>query len=526
MPEDLVPPSHDSRTEVAGPGVPPAASQSAVERVAERAREFSLRGFKQFFYLTNRAEGVNLTLSRHAARGIKAAIDEIKADKPEKQTIWEWHRESAKTTVATTFAAWLLGHRPDGTVLVFHANDTAAQALANTIAERVDSPLYRVVFPHIEPDIPRGWGNNGYELKRTDVPYTEWMQEASNRITPNILGLGLYSAAIRSKRATLLLLADDVISDDVAVSEKELREAGRRFDDAIRPLATASALVMVSGTPQATGDILDVQKKRGVGTLVRVPIYDENGNPNWPEIWPKNRCLARENSVGALSWAKNYLLDLKKASEIPLRYFTFPADQIDTKWVAAAGVDYASQMAATSARPGRSHYACAYGLIRPVGGVVVYDGVLGQFSQEDCEFYTAQAQNLFENFRGTVVEAIGKGEEHFNTLMRRPGLKLVPHKSHRKSKPDRLVMDLGPHLQRGSLLLSNADTPFLATARRFAEQYPAVSNDDPGWDVWDSIYLMSTILIQGLIAGTKSDFDPSFRQRPESPWGKLAHSKL
>ena len=256
-----------------------------------------------------------------------------------------------------------------------------------------------------------------------------------------------------------------------------------------------------------------------------IPVYNEAGESNWPDWWTMDRCKAKETSVGPVSWARNYLLDLKKASEIPLRYFTFSHAKIETGWVAAAGVDYASQMAATSSRPGRSHYALAYGLIRPVGGVVIYDGILGQFSQEDCEFYTAQAQTLFENFRGTVVEAIGKGEEHYNTMMRRPGLKLVPYKSHRKSKPDRLVMDLGPHLQRGSLLLSDLDSPFLNTARRFAESYPAVTNDDPGWDVWDSIYLVSSILVQGLIAGTKAELEYA-EPKKSSIWAGLAHSKL
>ena len=235
---------------------------------------------------------------------------------------------------------------------------------------------------------------------------------------------------------------------------------------------------------------------------------------------------AMQLSHAAISTPDAVAIDLKKASEIPLRFYQFPHVSIDISWIAAAGVDYASQMAATAARPGRSHYALAYLFIRPSGGVIVYDGILGQFSQEDCEFYTAQAQELFENFRGTVVEAIGKGEEHYNTMMRRPGLKLVPYKSHRKSKPDRLVMDLGPHLQRGSLLISDADTDFLKTARRFAEQFPAVTNDDPGWDVWDAIYLGSSILVQGLIAGSKSDDLAEYVHKTPSPWGKIAHSKL
>ena len=506
-------------------GETPTASLAQVSQLAERSREFSLRGFKQFFYLTNRADGVNLRLPEHAATGVRDAIESILSDKPVKLAIWEWSREFAKSTVATTFAAWLLGHRPDGTVVVFHASEQAAQHMADVIAERVDTALFAMVFPGVKPDKERGWGANGYELKRTDISYDVWMQEATTRITPNILGLGIYSSAIRGKRATLLLLADDVTGDDVSISEKELVEAGRRFDEAIMPLQTRSALALVVGTPQAPNDILDVQKKRGVGTLSKVPVYNDLGESNWPDWWTMDRCKAKEISVGPVSWARNYLLDLKKASEIPLRYFTFSHAKIETGWVAAAGVDYASQMAATSSRPGRSHYALAYGLIRPVGGVVIYDGILGQFSQEDCEFYTAQAQTLFENFRGTVVEAIGKGEEHYNTMMRRPGLKLVPYKSHRKSKPDRLVMDLGPHLQRGSLLLSDLDSPFLNTARRFAESYPAVTNDDPGWDVWDSIYLVSSILVQGLIAGTKAELEYP-EPKKSSIWAGLAHSKL
>lgn len=534
MPEDLVPAGGDSGAEVAGPGVPPAASQSAVERMAERAREFSLRGFKQFFYLTNRApitqgaEAVNLLMPRHLEDGARAAIEAILSDRPVKEVVWEWSREYAKSTGAASLAAWLLGHRPNGTVCVFHASEESAQEIAESIAERVGAPLFRLVFPHVEPDKPRGWGAGGHEVKRTDVPYEVWLQEASVRTTPSIVGLGIYSTAIRGKRATLLILADDVTSDEVSMSEKELREAGRRFDEAIIPLATESALTLVVGTPQAAGDIIDVQKNRGMATVIRVPMWadEEAGITNWPEWWSKERALARKIQVGDVSWARNYLLDLKRASDIPLRYYTVPHDGLNPEWVAASGVDYASQMAATSARPGRSNYARADLLKRPTGGVAVYDGVVGQFPQEDGEFFTEQAQKLFPNFRGTVIEAIGKGEEHFNTMMRRHGLKLVPYKSHRKSKPDRLVMDLGPYLQRGALVLSDADTPFLNTARRFADKFPNVTNDDAGWDVWDAIYLACTIMIDGLGVAAQSDsFQPKL-PKPESPWGKLAHSKL
>ena len=532
VPEDLVPAGGDSGAEVAGPGVSFPAAQSDVERYAAKARAFTVSGFRAFFFLTNRAEGVNLELPKHAVGGVAAALKELQSDSPVKICIWEWHRESAKSTVATTLAAWLLGHRPSGTVCVFHANEDAAKDMAEAIADRIDSPVYSLVFPHVQPDKPRGWGNDGYEIVDKSMTYDVWMQEAITRITPSIVGLGIYSAAIRGKRATLLLLTDDVVSDAVAVSQKEQIEAGSRFDNAIMPLRARDALALVVGTPQVEDDILGTQKKRGVGSHVFVPMWadEAKGITNWPEWWSKERANMTEKVAGAVSWARNYLLDLKRAGEIPLSYFEFPADNIDLGWVASAGVDYASQQAASAARPGRSHYAIAYLFKRPTGGVVVYDGIIGQFSQEDCEFYTAQAQTLFNNFRGTVVESIGKGEEHFNTMMRKPGLKLVswPFKGQGrlKSKPDRLVRDLGPYLQRGDLLLSSANTEFLKTAKKFAERFPAVHDDEAGWDVWDSIFLGCQILLEALAASAQNTARDPALPKPESPWGKLAHSKL
>jgi phage terminase large subunit-like protein len=76
------------------------------------------------------------------------------------------------------------------------------------------------------------------------------------------------------------------------------------------------------------------------------------------------------------------------------------------------------------------------------------------------------------------VEGDGKGEEFIQVIQRNPGLKIMPLKTGGRGKDIRLVRQMGPWLENGTVRVSDAETPFLQELRRELDNYPLVDHDD------------------------------------------------
>ena len=139
-------------------------------------------------------------LPAHAAKWI-AELYAVKNAGEKKGIVIEAFRGSTKTTTLTIlFTAYRIGKEPHLDNLLIQVGDDIARDNTAQIADLIANNLgWKLVFPNVEPDRERGWGDKGYEVKRVDIPYSEWRQLNSQRKDPTFVGLSYKSSAIIGK---------------------------------------------------------------------------------------------------------------------------------------------------------------------------------------------------------------------------------------------------------------------------------------------------------------------------------------
>ena len=233
-------------------------------------------GFEHFFWCVYGRE-----LPEHAKGWIAGAY---KAKEENKGRVIEAARGMAKTTIVTQgFTLFRIGHEPEKTYLLIQVGDDIAKdntsQMANTIA---NNPGWKACFPHIEPDKDRGWGDGGYEVKRTDVPYPEWIRRNSSRKDPTLIGLGYSSKGIIGKRASGMLIVDDINEEGNTSSARMNEEVIRILTGTIFPTKAPDCWEIFIGTPWTNNDVLSYVKSIGDYVCTLTPIYQEDGTSACP----------------------------------------------------------------------------------------------------------------------------------------------------------------------------------------------------------------------------------------------------
>ena len=472
---------------------------NAAEKLVERARSHQspLKRFSAFYRVIH-----DTPPPQHAMVWL---VKMFKAKQKDLGVVIKAFRGSTKSTTFNTFAAWITGDKPDGSSLIIRGTDAAAKESSEQIADLIaHNPGFKVVFPHVVPDIEKGWGQMGYEVKLDNAPYEEWRRKNSDRRDPSVVALPYKSATVLGMHPSNFLGVDDLHNDDNTTSDREFQRVVRILTGTIFPTRTPhNPLTVFVGTPWLTDDVLERVIQTGLYIEDVTPVYTPGGDVQfdweeglvkltWPEYMGRDQIIKEYNqdiTPNKSEFARMMLCDLSRSEGSVFRWQDYPYKEINTAWNANGGCDYASIPDPTKRDPNRSHYALAYMLKNPVTNtLVVYDGVLEQCTQEIGEKHLVTAQSIFVNWGFTVVEGDGKGEEFIAVLRRNPGTRIDARKTGGKRKADRLVLGLGPWLANGRVMISDGDTPFLNALRRFLSLYPNVTRNDPGWDAADSVY--------------------------------------
>lgn len=469
-----------------------------------RTLPVGLEGAKHYYYCKYGWE-----MPKHV---VKWASMIITAFEDESGTLIEGFRGSTKSTVAITTCEYLLGKNPSRSGLIVAATETDANSIGKFMADTISiNAGWKVSFPNVVPDVERGWGaEGGYFIKNTDVPYEEWVQTTmtDHQRDPSFLATSITSGSV-GKHPTLFLLTDDMHTGKNTASKAELKTVKARFFSDVYPTmnrARPRPFYLSTFTPWDEEDTNADMKRAGIYTHDRTPIliFDKDGDTEfdgekcfltWPEVFDIEKIKELRLMNTASEFARMYLCDLQRAQEKILTYITYPHEKIDPRWLRGGGVDYASiQMPTRGVEGGRSHYALCIGSKTPMNTIVVVDGKVGQFTMtEGSEYITnAQTQNL--NWRRTAIEIDGKGEEFWNYVRLNPSILVQPRRVAGKgAKADRLYNLFDKILPNGVLTISDADTPFLNTLRKFLDKFPNVDKHDKGWDVADSVYHMVSV---------------------------------
>lgn len=429
-------------------------------------------------------------------------------------------RGAHKSTAVQVFVLQKIGLFPHLSHVIVAARDDDSKKIAKFVAETIEqNEGWKLAFPNVVPDLDRGWNLEGYNVKNTkddegkEIPYGQWVAKVSHDHgrDASFMAVSAISGSIGSHPTGVLVL-DDIHDDKNTVSEVEMERVKNAIKSDVFGTMNrkgAKPVFISIYTPKKPNDLNAELERSGVFQTISLPAfrYDPNGVDFWDE---KPVTLAYGVRVdvmmdfrrvqGSRIARREFLLDMTVSEDDGLSYSIFPADQIDRQgWIFHGGCDPSDtdMNKATNMRE-QSHFALAYVAEIPTGGGVVVDGVLEQCTQTVGEGHIKRAPSMFKRWKETIVEAVGYGRMWFNVGLRDPELAKRIRKGdlkgygftdvHGGNKAERLVREMVPWFENGTISISDADTVFLNALRRFFQEFKTLGEHDPAWDAADSVY--------------------------------------
>ncbi|MGB2805514.1 MAG: hypothetical protein WBD64_11540, partial [Candidatus Zixiibacteriota bacterium] len=500
--------------------------------------EFSPEGFAAYY-----EKKFSIPLPGYALRKWITPIFKGK-EKDKGALIFAWRGSWKTTTVSVTFTEYFIGHHPERANLIISSSGANADLVTESIRSTIEhSRVWKEVFPHVVPDKKKGWGADGYEVKRTDMEYSDWVDLNAHRKDPTLLGLGVESSTLIGKHPDGLLLMDDLLDDDNTVSVRQMAAVARKVTGTILPFIVEDETKpkgqkvitwpVVIGTPWEEDDVYQDIKDTGEFVFSETPIMTEVEEDKgiyfnhellsgWYELTEPGRYSEKSiirvyNRSGHKEFMRMYMLELKvKMEGEGLTFRTYPHQKINFSSVMTIGVDYMSMIKEANVDlRNRSYYAQAYLFKMPDGRAVVGDGWHGRPTQGEAELEMEKAESAFPGHRVTIFEGDGKGEEALQIFLRNPNLNLYPMKTEGKGKPERLEKQLGPWLENGKILISDGETPFLVFLRKCLRKYPQHFKDPI-----DALYWAARGMPEVMVMDKPKDQLPSAerKKKMESPW--------
>lgn len=503
-----------------------------------KTKEFTPSGFSAWY---ERKFGISLP-GYALDKWIVPIYEAKKIDKGAE--IFAWRGSWKTTTVSITFSEFFIGHNPEKANLVISSSGANADLITESIKSDIEfSEAWKDCFPNVVPDKKKGWGAEGYEVMRTDMDYSKWVDMNAHRKDPTLLGLGVESKTLIGKHPDGLLLLDDILDDDNTVSVRQMAAVARKVTGTILPFIVEDeskppggkviTWPVVIGTPWEEDDVYQDIKNTGEFIFSETPIMEEceEGEgiyfnhellSGWykltePDRYSEESVVRVYNRSQHKEFMRMYMLDLKvKMEGEGLIFRTYPHQKIDFEAVMTVGVDYMSMIKEAKVDlKNRSFYAQAYLFKMPDGRAVVGDGWHARPTQGEAEVQMEKAEATFPGHRSTIFEGDGKGEEALQIFLRNPNLTLIPLTTKGQGKPERLEKQLGPWLEKGKLLISDGETPFLTFLRKCLRKYPQWHKDPI-----DAVYWAARGMPEILVIEKPEDHLPRAERNKKinNPW--------
>lgn len=462
-------------------------------------------------------------------------------------------RGSWKTTTwGVLFVSFIIAHFPILTNVVVSANDDSAEKITKAVAAIIEfHPDWKRAYPHITPDKDRGWSIEGFFVKDTSVPYDQWTAKRATIIDPTLVGGGIESTRINGKHPTGVLYCDDVHDLHNSSSDKEravvvksltsvvLKTAIREADKLVTwvfgvgvPWSDDDGLNVMANSGQYESETLPAMRKAVEGEEGAVYIDGRNrvtGNIYedivgwWVLEWPEKfgiESIISERSLGKFEFWQMIMMDIHTAKTAGLRYYSYPHERIDPTWLHSGGCDFAT-LKDQKPDPGRDLFSICEGAKTPLNQLVITGGVIEQCTQAQAEDYLNNRHKTFRNWRTGIFEGDGAGEQFFMFFIQRNrGARWRLEKTGGKSKRYRQEQEMGPWLENGTVLISDADDPYLNALRKALDDFPDGNND-----VRDGLYWLCRAFPEVLVMPARAEALPKPGQ-PKSVGLQSAWSRL
>lgn len=235
-------------------------------------------------------------------------------------------REFAKSHIAVYHMAWYIGHNPKTTNIITSVASKQAKERMENLRGIMELPRYKNVFPHIHIDNSRKdtqtefsvWSDkwNPADPNAKVMSYQAWRSLYGthyNFTYPTIKIAGLTSREIIGSRISGLGLIDDP-QDEISSATEEMRQKTvKLIKTNILNSAQKDAKVVIITTRWAETDVAATMKeqKKANGTpvwkTIETPAINEQGESNWPELWPLERLQDKREEVGEIMFQTQYL---------------------------------------------------------------------------------------------------------------------------------------------------------------------------------------------------------------------------
>ena len=412
-----------------------------------------------------------------------------------KGIVIEAFRGSTKTTTMLTFVAFRIGLEPHKSNLIIQVSDDSAKKNAATVADIIEyNGAWQIFFENVVPDKDMGWGGNGYEVKLASMDYSEWRRLNSKRQDPTLFAGGRTSHALIGKHPDGVCLLDDLDDETTTRSLRETEKTKDLLTGTIFPTYRPETWKIVIGTPWTEKDVIAYCKATGEFSACNTPVK-ENGNLTWPSVFTEEEVEKQHKLAGEVEFQRMFMLNLEAAKghilkKADLRYFAF--EDISPMWPRFMGIDYASTHDKLKQGQDRDFFALYWGVLHPMGYLIIDDGILEKISQAEAQQRTIALVTNTPYLEQVGVESIGKGEEFFELLMRSPVfMPLLPIPSHTgeaRSKGGRFEKVLGKAFRFGVIKLSTRRTEAL---KAFEDQWISYDGTDMHHDdALDAVYMM------------------------------------
>lgn len=470
------------------------------------ARVDSPEGFARYFEIMQ-----GFPLHKEGEKWVKNIYE---ARRQGKGLAQEAFRGSGKTTVfSKMFFSFRIGLEPHTSNIIIRINDTKAKETVSAVASIIQyDDNWKKIFPHVVPDIEKGWSLKGYFVKRTDMQYEEWTSlRTRGTQDPTFTGYGWDSGSVIGSRCNGVMIVDDIHDRDNTASDRQMAAVKNFVVETLEYVKMPEAWEIWNFTPWRENDVYAFIKSTGEYLISRspgmwededgevwpkdprIPISGKKWKLAWPEMFGFEELSKKYKKSGHIAFARMILLNLDATKGQTLKrewLHEYPTEDINPSWPAVFGIDYAST-ADKLKNKDADYFSLAIGRLMPGGGCVLVDGYRAKVTKGEAMEKVASYAALYPNLHSVGVETHGTGLEFYQDLMlvRDMAGKMLPLrqvKHGKQNKGYRFEEWLAPHFQMNRVWIADAFTPFM---HAFVDEwllYPSAEHDD----TIDSVYMM------------------------------------
>ena len=217
------------------------------------------------------------------------------------RTVLLAHIESGKTQqLSIGRALYELGENPRlRCVVVSSTADLATKIVRSVQSYIAERPEASLVYPHLRKGTP--WTPGAFNIAA---------RSGAKDYSFQAIGIG---GAILGARIDLLIL-DDVLDWENTRTDYQRQKVRDWVFSTLFGRLTANARVIAVGNPWHPSDLLHELGQRG-WPFYRYAVLDAEGEPAWPQRWPKERILQWTEEFGPLEAARQLMCQVRADGE-------------------------------------------------------------------------------------------------------------------------------------------------------------------------------------------------------------------